>query len=1050
MKNNALAEKILNIEIQYNSKMVADFYNAFDEYAFIMTSKYLSNTEFITRIFIQLCDPNINKHPPTEIIKGYLKISNSELEKRLAASLNLPKFTIDDFNNRYPLGNYNSSDEEKDLLVSIRFFKEYLKEAFLDCTEFLAAHISEAMQNVRDHNVICRFFEYRDVSQYFTELIRQSETNIKSDELRDMFWYSRILRNSYTHHNTNSEFPGFNNDWIREIGYSGSTNFEWNYGMNKISRILAKTATTPDLQAGFEKYKNSIDVLLRKTKYKPIKVSNIIASINDMPYLLHAAKRTDGTFINDNEYFFYDDKDEIIQEIEKEKYFDNLEANKTNIADLALTHGITEKKVLDILKVENHDGYIFINNTVANGAITEYLREQNKSKINNSIPLLNNLLNYSGGPLSELMFIELLKTHKIILDVSLFNNINGQEFIRNTIVKNIITLKSQKINTNVVVTKDTKYHLYKEFNNGQNKSGFILLRDNLEKFNIINIEGEVDVEETLSQSVANLLSNDINQRAAVLMMGNIAWTKELSKTYYPHLSFCRYVAGNNKLYVLKDWYPFKNDYEDSEIIIKTDKKLSESRKNNQQDQSHHVSNHQLERTKKWRENKQKVKKNTIKAGVAPTSFPFLTHTESNENIWIYSPLLEKGTVAEGGEGTIYVTDQKDIVAKLYHSKDKSAENYAKLQEMCNFKLNIPQVCWPQHLLFNENNEFIGYTMVQVPESKTALKSSIWNLHNRNIIAMYPGWNRLSSVKLCARIALIFSELHKSNILMGDVNAGNIMIDPDNPEDVYFVDCDSYQFKNYLCTVGNDEFSSQDYLDRATKNGVIEFNSIPRDIKDEDYSMAYVLFHIMMQVSPFYLIDMDDLANAKRNHRFSFEDNPPPQGLMTSTEYVMWRNMTKQVRDCFINTFMSNIDVSAEEYADAFKNYEYAMVKFNQPLDLFPTLFIDYTDDHSGTIDCTCKRCGKKFNVINNSGNREKIKNGDFKYCRSCMDLMNAYHEITKTYTCPRCKKHFTATMYDEETARIYHRTMLCTECRENIRKYKASKYQMSCRKISHR
>lgn len=1052
MKNNSLSNELLNIEIQYNSKMVADFYNAFDEYTFMIVANYLSNAGFIDQIFVQMCNPETYKNPPVEIIKGILEIHDSKLEENLAEQFHLKNFTINDLEKYYPFG-YNYQNTEQSLTIPIDFYKNHLKAAILNSSDFIASHLLETMQNVRDHNVICRFFENGIVSQYVVEQIRQSGTEITTDELRNIFWYSRLLRNIYIHHNTNSEFPGFNKKWIRTFGTNKSTlmDFEWNYGMNKINRVLVKTAITPELQAALKKYENSIDTLLRKTKYKPIKVSDIISDINDMPYLLHAAKKTEGTFVYNDEYFFYDNESEIKREIEKDKYFDTLETHKTSVALLASTHDISENEVLNILKVKNHDGYVFINENVANGAIVEYLSKQSKKNLNNNISPLRDLLKYSGGVLSENMILELLKTHKVILDISLFEDKSGINFLENTIIKNIVVLKRTNVITNVIVTKNTKYRLYQEFEREDNKLGFIVLRDYLEKSKIVNIEGEVDTEETKIQSIEKILSNNINQRTAILMTGNLSWVKKLNRNYYPYLTVCRYIAANNGLYVVKDWYPFKNNYDDSEDNeeIQVLEKKTNSEKTVDRLKSPTVSKHQLERTEKWRKSKKKTTKQNspiIKGGIAPSSFPFLAHTDDNEGIWIYSPLLEKGTVAEGGEGTIYITDQKDVVAKLYHNSEKAEENYQKLYEMCAVKLDIPEVCWPKHLIFNDKNEFIGYSMKQVPEGKSTLKASIWNLHNRNIIATYPNWNRLSSVKLCEKIASVFAELHKNNILMGDVNAGNIMIDPDNPESVYFVDCDSYQFKDYLCTVGNEEFSSQDYLDRATKNGIVEFGSIPRNVKDEDYSIAYVLFHIMMQVSPLYLIDMDEQTNAKRNHRFSFEDNPPPQGLVTSTEYVMWRNMTKQVRNRFINTFMNNIDVTAGSYADAFKNYAYAMVKFSQPLDLFPTLFIDYTDDHSGTIDCKCKRCGKTFNVINNAGNREKIKNGDFKYCRSCMDLMNAYHEITKTYTCPRCKKQFTATMYDEETSKMYHRTMLCPDCREAIRKHKGNRYQTNLKR----
>ena len=156
----------------------------------------------------------------------------------------------------------------------------------------------------------------------------------------------------------------------------------------------------------------------------------------------------------------------------------------------------------------------------------------------------------------------------------------------------------------------------------------------------------------------------------------------------------------------------------------------------------------------------------------------------------------------GGEGIIYDTDRPDIVAKIYKRERLTLARFEKLKLMLSKRIACPGICFPMGLVLNGQGEFVGYTMKRVPKSAKELRSSVFI--PQMLKQTFPDWKKTETVELCVTILRMLKYLHDHNIIVGDINPGNILVV--SPTEVYFVDTDSYQVEGFPCPVGTVTFT----------------------------------------------------------------------------------------------------------------------------------------------------------------------------------------------------------------------------------------------------
>ena len=74
-----------------------------------------------------------------------------------------------------------------------------------------------------------------------------------------------------------------------------------------------------------------------------------------------------------------------------------------------------------------------------------------------------------------------------------------------------------------------------------------------------------------------------------------------------------------------------------------------------------------------------------------------------------------------------------------------------------------------------------------------------------LLQRFPQWQRENLVNVCISFLEHMQYLHALNVLVGDINPMNVLVDGDGTS-VFIVDTDSFQVEGFPCPVGTVNFS----------------------------------------------------------------------------------------------------------------------------------------------------------------------------------------------------------------------------------------------------
>lgn len=257
--------------------------------------------------------------------------------------------------------------------------------------------------------------------------------------------------------------------------------------------------------------------------------------------------------------------------------------------------------------------------------------------------------------------------------------------------------------------------------------------------------------------------------------------------------------------------------------------------------------------------------------------------------------LEK-VIGNGGEGAIYLTSTGEV-AKIYYSRECTMFRGEKIRRMLNHRLVYPGICFPKGLICNRQGTFFGYLMDKAegaPLSGTVL----------NPVAMrrtFPDWTKDDVVTLCLEILRKIRYLHENNIIMGDINPGNILVK--DPKTVYFVDTDSYQIEDLPCPVGTTDFTAPERL----KAGKVDYSRFLRTMDDDNFAIAVLLFMLMMNgVHPYTSVGERTREENMLRQSFPYSTKSNGYRFVPRGKWrYFWSNLPYRLKDAFVNTFQAN-------------------------------------------------------------------------------------------------------------------------------------------------
>lgn len=391
-------------------------------------------------------------------------------------------------------------------------------------------------------------------------------------------------------------------------------------------------------------------------------------------------------------------------------------------------------------------------------------------------------------------------------------------------------------------------------------------------------------------------------------------------------------------------------------------------------------------------------------------------------------------LGSGGEGSVYTTNT-EYVAKIYEKDKVNISKFKKIKLMVSKQINYKGICWPVDILYNNNNEFVGYLMHKAngKEMKRLF------LARHVLLKNMPNWKKRDTVELCITILDKINYLHKRNIILGDINDFNILIV--SSKEVYFVDTDSYQIEGYPCPVGTDDFTPPEIIldNNEYKNKYKvdrKFSDYLRTFENEYFSISVLLFMIMLLGKhPYSLKGGEDMKKNILNMEFAYPLGKKSNGKTPVGKWkFMWSHMPYFIKEAFYETFIKGgkfskpqdrIDVETwtekmKEYLRLLDSGEYAK-QDEMSEDLLPTRRkkvkgIEYekcilcgSEEVKDSLKSgICNECLKKGEIYkcNNCGkemvltNYQKYIKNKKKYdiCMDCFRKRNHYNLYTNTNT----------------------------------------------------
>lgn len=311
-------------------------------------------------------------------------------------------------------------------------------------------------------------------------------------------------------------------------------------------------------------------------------------------------------------------------------------------------------------------------------------------------------------------------------------------------------------------------------------------------------------------------------------------------------------------------------------------------------------------------------------------------------------------IGQGGEGRVFaVAGEAGTVVKIFDREHRTQHRLEKLTLLLTHDLQFEGISFPTSLISDTAGNFAGYAMPQA--SGKELQATV--MRPARFKRTYPNWTKADLVDVCISFLEKVAYLHSLNIILGDINPKNVMVDADKT--VWIIDADSWQLEGYPCPVGTPMFTA------ASVTG--DYANALRTEQEELFAVATMLFMILITGQFPYArtgVDGGDFAQLIHEGKFAFQfqgvsDRDQPEG---SWKY-MWSHLPIAVKRMFWHTFHRDGDrytnrPTADEWLQTFRGYRdfFGSSEDFDPMssEVYPTRFKMMARD---TPEYPCRRCG---------------------------------------------------------------------------------------------
>ncbi len=402
-------------------------------------------------------------------------------------------------------------------------------------------------------------------------------------------------------------------------------------------------------------------------------------------------------------------------------------------------------------------------------------------------------------------------------------------------------------------------------------------------------------------------------------------------------------------------------------------------------------------------------------------------------------------LGEGGEGAVYETSHGNVV-KIFDKDHLTRHRKEKIELLVNRGLSRKGICFPSAAIYNNQDEFVGYLMPKA--SGHEFQRTIFN--RRRFEREFPEWKKADLVDICISFLEKVEYLHSMNVILGDINPKNLMVD--SKKNVFVIDADSWQLEGYPCPVGTPMFTSPAMLGKSYSDNL-------RTMEDELFAVATMLFMIIMTGQFPYIrkgTDGDIIQLIKEgNFAFQYEKHSNKDQPDGDWKY-MWSHIHKPVKDLFWHTFHRAGECydkrpTATVWLEAFKNYKIYLNDRQKNFDsmsndVYPIRYKAFKRD-TPILDCPI--CHRR-NAIVGKWDETAARYFTPSRCNKCWDQQSSYPNTPRPVSafcrdcgvthpkgqsqyghCPSCAQKDSCAQKEKERlarAKTIDPTRLCTRC----------------------
>ena len=370
-------------------------------------------------------------------------------------------------------------------------------------------------------------------------------------------------------------------------------------------------------------------------------------------------------------------------------------------------------------------------------------------------------------------------------------------------------------------------------------------------------------------------------------------------------------------------------------------------------------------------------------------FPALHSTVYDADRSAYSLTEQIGRT--GGEGSVYAT-RDGLACKIYKADKLTLSRYSKIKLLTENGINIKRVSFPTKMAFNGKGEFVGYFMPKAKGYELKTSMFIPPLLKKRFLS----WNRWHLVKTAMTIARTVERIHNHNIVLGDINPSNILIQSE--DDLSFIDTDSFQIEEYPCNVGMVPYT------RPAHHGK-SYKSYLRTKEDDIFALTTLIFQILLPGKlPYSFSGGGSEKENMRPENFAYKCGRTdryknaPDGQWV----YIWSHLPKKLKELFCKVFRNDQTIAITHLIKALHAYLYQIEQGKQSDEIFPLTFkqvnVEGKLDNDAITKFDCKDCGRKFAIPNEKLRWLKTKGYTREqYCETC----RTYH---RKKTCTVCNK----------------------------------------------